>query len=137
MSLLSPNDYNAIRAAIDLTIDEEVLPDDIIELPTFMGVAEEFVLVRDPLAATRTGTERKRIKNAVIYLTASLILPAVPFYVRESFGDYSYTRTEADTKALSARLRQLADAELNTVLGIVGTVAVPTMFDVATGRRGA
>ena len=129
-----------IRAAINLDLltdvasdDDEVLPDSVIEMPIYLGVAESLVLARFPQSIDYTGTQLTRVQNALIYYTAALLLPAIPFYIRENFGDYSYTRPEIDLARLANALKLRANNELG---GIADDYLIPTLFTTAEGYRG-
>lgn len=135
MALLTPADYPAIRAALDVSLTPAVLPDAVIEMPIFLGAAEMEVAARDPAAGTREGDALQRLKNAVIYFAAANLAPVVPIYLRERLLSYEYQRPAVDWNARAADLRAQAEAELVAVLGSQ-TVERPTFFALASGRRG-
>lgn len=137
MALLSAADYPAIRAAIDVSLTARVLPDSVIGLPIYVDAAEAEVLARDPLAESRTGAALQHVTNAALLLVASFLAAAMPGYTAEDFSDYSYQRKD-DWAARAAELRQRAEAELAAVLAASAptTYNRPTMFTVASGRRG-
>ena len=137
MALLYEADYPAVRAALDVQLTSRELPDSVIGLPLYVGAAEAEILVRDPLAATRTGAAWQHIVNATVLLTAALLAPALPAITSERFSEYSYDR-DVDWLALAAALRRRAETELAFVLTPTApTVASrPTIFAVATGTRG-
>jgi len=137
MALLSAADYPAIRAAIDVSLTARVLPDTIIGLPIYVDAAEAEILLRDPLAESRTGAALQHVTNAAVLLAAALLAAAMPAYTAETFSDYSYQR-KIDWAARAAELRQRAEAELAAVLAASAptTYQRPTMFSVASGTRG-
>lgn len=137
MTLIAPDDYPAVRAALDTSLTKKMLPDNVIALKIYQGRAESLVTGRDPDAATRTGDDRQRIQRAVIYLTAALIAPAVP-QILQSRGQYlSYQRRVIDWEKRAAELKQMAHDEIDELLNPDGAIARPVMFTVARGRRGA
>lgn len=136
-TIVQTSDYGAVRAAIDTSLDSTALPDATIALPIFLDAADLEIKRRDPSWASRTADEATHLKNAAIYLTAALLAPAVPSLSGETFGDYRYQLQTKDWTARSADLRQLMEQELNAYLETTTpTPDRPTMFAVASGRRG-
>jgi hypothetical protein len=143
MDILREEDYPAIRAAIDLTLlggaevdADEVLANSVIEMSIYGPRAESYVKSKvTDWAVVLAGEDEDtdRLRNAAIFYTAALIYPAIPFYVRESFGDYSYTRSEQDIAKQAAALRGRTEEELGLILD---QYAIPTLFTVANGYRG-
>ena len=137
MSLLDAADFPAIRAALDVSLKAQTLPDATIALPIYQGAAEAEVLARDPLAESRAGAALQRVVNAAIFLTAAYLAPAMPALTAETIGKYSYER-KTDWAARAADLRQRADVELAAVLtpDVARSPRPPSLFAVARGRRG-
>lgn len=143
-NLMTYEDYDAVRAAIDISLvvepgSKQIIPDRIIAMPIYQGAAEEYVKTIDPEYATRTGYDRISLKNAVILLTAANLVPKVPFLLREDFGDYNYSRhfEKGQLDKLAASLKSQANEAINAVLGLDVYASMPQMFDVAQGRRAA
>ncbi len=141
MALLSASNYPDIRAAIDTSLDSTTLPDATIALAVYVGSAELWVKERDPSAESRTGDDLQHAKNAAMYMTAALLVPAVPQLTAERYLDegYEYTRQKIDWDKLAAELRSRAEAELAAYLDASTDTQVryrPTMFTLASGRRG-
>lgn len=141
---LSAAEYPAVRGAIDISLDQKALPDEVLALPQYAGDAERWIIGQNPLAATyEAGTdEYLGMQVAAIYACAALVLPAVPNLTSESYGaGYRYTRKELDTATLVESLWQRASNAIKAVTGVVAPSAgrIPTrfIFTVATGRRGA
>lgn len=139
MPILTSADYPAIRAALDLSLDAEGLPDAAISLPLFQGMAEAEVLRRDPDAASRTGDELQHVRNAAVLLTAGRIAPRLPQVLRERFagGDYEYQMQPRDWEALATSLRADAEAELSAYLAAAQAPEAampPTVFGKACVR---
>jgi hypothetical protein len=142
-TLMSYQDYDAVRAAIDISLvvepgSKQIIPDRIISMPIYQGMAEEYVKSVDPDYETRTGYDRISLKSAVILLTAANLVPRIPFLLREDFGDYNYSRhfEKGQLDKLAASLKSQANEALNSVLGLDVYASMPVMFDVAPGRRG-
>lgn len=136
--IMSADAYDMVRSLIDLSLTEDNLPDDVIAQPIYHGAAENYIAEKDPLYATRTGAERLHLFNAAVLLTAAYIFPAVPFLVREDFGDYSATmwREKGFIASRIAELRSRANSEINAVI-VPGTLfGYPQMFTVGKGGRG-
>ena len=133
--------YDAIRAAIDITLDRAALSDDVIGLPIFRDAADLNIKRRDPLWATRTGDSLSQLTIATIYLTASLIAPAMPRLLSEKIasGGDDYTRQfqAIDWAARGRALRQLAEDALDVIIDPGDAISTrPTRFVAASGRRG-
>lgn len=137
MALLSPTDYPAIRAAIDLSLTATELPDATIALDLYSGAAERWVLARDPDAASRTGTDALRVKEAAVLACAALLLPAIPAIRRETHGDDSYERAIVEPAAAAAGLWSRASAAIDAYLEPSDDDGQrPTFFAIASRRRG-
>lgn len=137
-TLCTPAEYPAVRAALDLSINEVNLPDSIIGLSTHADRADEEVKRRDPDYASRGADDTKRLKRAAIYLCASYIAPSIPDITQETIGErQSYTRKAMDWPSRAIELVSDADREISIVLtGGKRSTARPPFFDVASGRRG-
>jgi hypothetical protein len=140
-TLINYESYPAIRAAIDVTLDSLVLPDDIIGLPIYLGTADREIKTRDPLWATRTGAEAQALATACIFLTASLLAPAMPRIISQTIssgGDtFDQKFQSIDWEARAAALRQLSEDAIDSVLDVGDVVSArPTRFRNIAGRRG-
>lgn len=145
MAILDSENYPAIRAAIDISLSERNLPDEIIALSIYQGTGERWVLDRDsdaesyaPAGAAPDATKWARVQNAAIYKVASLICPAVPNITRDDFGpDESYTRKAMDLDRRAEELGDMASAELAAYLETDPVASqLPTFFTVGPGYRG-
>ncbi len=112
MPLLTDADYPAIRAAIDIELAVEDVPDDVIALPIYAGSGEAAVLALVPGAADLTGDDAERVKLAAILFTAALLVERLPRYVEERTEHYSY--------------RKATDLRARAKAAIVGLVEIPT-----------
>jgi len=136
--LVEPQEFTQVRAALDVSLSADDLPDTVIALPIYLGAADAEIKRRDPNWATRDEDALARLRRAVIYLTAASLAPAVPELTQERYPEgYSYARANSYVKR-SAELRQLAEAELALVLAPSEpeTLSMPTFFGSASGRRG-
>lgn len=139
MAILTSSDYPAIRAALDVGLNAQQLPDATIALDTFVGAAEAELLRRVPMAAGKTGDDLKRVKRALVWLTAALLAHSVVRITSMSIQtrDLSYSRQTFDPDEKAAELRGRAEAEIAMLLEPNETTpAMPTMFTLATGGRG-
>lgn len=121
---------------------EETLPNDAIENPALGGAAEFRVLSRvgPPTYAERPAAEQERIRLAVIYLTASLIVAAR----RRSFArtseqfssQYRYTASQINVEDWIADLEGQAWDALGDLLPDEPEDDEVVHFGLARGRRG-
>jgi hypothetical protein len=137
--LLPIDRYNDIRYALDPTLGDEAVPDDIIASDLFLGEAERWVLANDPSAGTRTGEELKAVYRAIIYYTAGLLSQGTPQNKQENMAGHSATLSYAETASeRTARLLGLAQAALDTYLVEIETITLvgaPVFVTTVSGRR--
>lgn len=127
-----------VRAAIGADIEAVNLSDAIIALDIYSGAAIFEVQQKDPLWAMRTGNDQTRLNRAADYLTGARAVYAIPAIKSEKYETQSYDRTPLDPNAVAARLTEWAEAEIAIVTGETSsTDAMPTMFSLACGGRGA
>ncbi len=137
MSLIDATHYPAVRAAMDLALDDKMVSDDLIASSIYQGAAEAEVLRLDPLASSRTGGDQTHIQNAVILFTAALMTPALAPLQAANMNQAEYGKREHNVEVDIARLRARAQAEINSVLNPGDdTAGMPTFFTVGTGERG-
>lgn len=139
MAILTSDDYPAIRAALDVSLDSSNLPDSLIALDIYSNHADQLVYERDPDADDRTGEDANRIKRAAVYFCAALLAPVVVRITSLSVQtrDVSYSRPVFDPEQRAADLRAMAEAEIDEILTPDEEApGRPTMFDVASGTRG-
>lgn len=120
MAYITPAEYPAVRAALDISLDAANLPDAVIALPQYAGQAELWIRANDPNAAGYVpGTEEYiRTTIAAIYATAAYIVPALPNITSETYGDaMRYTRKEYDPAKLEASLWTRARGALPNLTG--------------------
>jgi hypothetical protein len=138
MPILNDFDFPDIRAVIDVSLDDIVLPDAVIRMDAYWFAGEADVVRQDALWATRTGDAERHIRLAAIYYVASRLALALPTIVSESTVDGArYQRQPVDWAALAGALRARGDAALAAVLESGSPTANrPRLFTVARGYRG-
>lgn len=135
--LLTAGLYEQVRGCLDTSLDEAGLPNEVIDQIQFSYAAADEVLARDPNAATYTDDQKlRRVYNAVAYLTAARICPALPNMTQFQEGDLRYSLKEFDPAAKAAQLRGMAASEMALNLTPTGAVSPPNHFWLASGTRG-
>lgn len=132
MAILTTADYPAIRAALDTTLDDTLLPDATIALDPYHWAAEREVLRRDPDAESRTGDDAKRVKLAAVYYAAANLAPAIPRITASALSTTSFQAKYADWSMVAALRRAEAGKLLRDVLGTTRS----GQFGRASGDRG-
>ena len=139
MPLLSSADYPAIRAALDVDLNAQTLPDATIAQDIFLGAAEAELLRRVPTAAAMTGSDLARVKRALVWLTAAYLAHSVVRVTSLSVQtrDLSYSRQTFDPDEKARELRSRAEAEIGMLTEPTRVApGRPTTFTLAMGRRG-
>ncbi len=139
MAILTTADYPAIRAALDVELNAQRLPDATIAQDIFAGAAEAELLRRVPDAADLLGDDLARVKRALVWLTAAYLAHSVVRITSMSIQtrDMSYSRQTFDPDEKAAELRSRAETEIGQLVTTTATTtARPTMFTLAAGRRG-
>ena len=118
MPLLTPDDYAAVRAALDIDLTEADVPDATIALPIYQGAGEAEVVRRVPDATDLTGDNLAQAKLAAVLFTAALLAEGLPRTTQERVGNWSYSqaRGTADLAGMAAGLRRRAEAALVGIL---------------------
>jgi hypothetical protein len=139
--LLIPSDFPSIRAAIDVVLSATILPDTIIGLPIYRGLAERDIRATVPDAdAILAGNDDRALalKVAAIYTCAAYLVPAVPWLTSSEVQGVRASR-RVDPVALAKDLKARAAAELAVVLGVeldASDTAYDFFFTTAPGDRG-
>ncbi|MFZ1401124.1 MAG: hypothetical protein WAS33_29735 [Candidatus Promineifilaceae bacterium] len=135
--ILSTTNWPAVRAALDVSLNDKQLPDSIIGLDIYSGRAVREITSRVADATTLTGDSERRVIAAAVFLTAANIAPALPSIMRAESQHLSVQRKEVDWSKRAAELRQMAEEEIAELLEPDTTGAYrPTLFARAKGRRG-
>lgn len=140
MPILTPTEFDLVRAAIGVDVNARKLPNKIIAMDIYQGAAERWALLVDATATTRTGEQLKALKSAIALKTASLLIKALPILTREEFrlGE-GFQRQTVD---VNKRSDDLAAQALETINSYVKpteeqrTATLPVFFDSAKGSRG-
>lgn len=135
--LITAGGYDQVRKALDLGLDENALPDHVIDYSIYGPAAEADVLSQDPNAFTyQEGTGQKdRTIRAAIYMTAARLALALPPITQEVIGDYRFQQAAVDLPVLARTLRGLADREISMNTGTQAD-RIQQQFWLAKGRRG-
>lgn len=133
--LIETSDYPAVRAAIRASLDEASLPDDVIALTIYKGVATA-TIQRSTLAVDTYS------KAAAITLCAALLCHAVDNLISETDAGVTTTVEPWDAEQMESKLRALSSTLLSLSLNLtpqaVRAARMPNLFDVSHGsRRGA
>lgn len=139
MAILTSSEYPAIRAALDVGLNANDLPDSVIGQSIFLDAAEAELVARVPGAASMTGESLKRVKRALIWLTAAYLAGSVVRITSLSVQtrDLSYARATFDPEQKAAELRARAEIEISQLLTPEeSTPARFTIFALAEGTRG-
>jgi hypothetical protein len=129
MSLLETTSYPAVRAAIDVTLDANNLPDATIGLTIYKGRAEAWV-------AARTSDTGAHAIAAAIYYCAWLLFDAVPRLTSEQIVGGGYQRQYTDPVHAKAALLAHAEQEIIEITATTDAALMPPFFTVAPGYRG-
>lgn len=140
MSILTPSDYDEIRAVITTDLKASELNDEVIALDAYQGAAEREVVSIDSSALTRTDADEVAlVRSAAVYLTAARLCPAVSriISIQVNSGSQNYLKSPFNPEKRAAELRQMAHEQLQELFtATTPTIQRPTMFGLAQGRRG-
>jgi hypothetical protein len=139
LTILQAGSYDKIRAAVDLSLDSNLLPDATIEQDQFGPAAEQEVLEREALVLPTAINAAEQVLHrelAAIYLTAARLAQALPAITEQMLGDSRYSRTAFDPQRRHRSLRTLAERELATYLEGTKLPHIQQQAWLAKGRRG-
>jgi hypothetical protein len=138
--VLTEDAYPEVRAALDVNLEEDRLPDSVIQMGPYQGMAEREAIARIPGWATLDEPFAENFRVAVILKTAARIAPAMPSITREDRLAFSYTRQGVDWVARAAQLNQQADVLFDTInptpSPTTDTIRAQVIFSKASSRRG-
>lgn len=139
-SLWVADSPDMVRAALDLSLDANTLPDEVIENAIFVDDAEDEVFAFDVNAAGYTDildpTKKRRAERAVALLVASRMALQLPVILSEQLGDWRYQRQPYDSAGMYALLRRRALALIDLNTGNTGETTPLFAFGLASGSRG-
>lgn len=138
LAFLNATSYDQIRGALDLTLGQAQLPDEVIQQSIYGPAAEGDLLDLDPAAGGYAeGTLLKeRSIRAVIYLTAARLALSYPAVMLTAVGDFKVQKSPQDLALLARSLRGLAAREIALNTG-TSKDRIQQQFWLAAGRRGA
>jgi hypothetical protein len=106
-------DPSAVRAALDPTLESDVLPDATVQLDIYMGRASDMVEQWNIDLGLGLTDDDTHMQRAATLQTAALIAPSLPVYVRESVPDYTEQRGPTDRSGQQSDLSAQAYAVLS------------------------
>ena len=131
--LTSSTDYASVRRLVGMQLTPEELPDSVISDPVYLGIVEAEVIGLIP--GWETSPDLPMIKIATAYLTASLLVPAVPIITSETWnGEHTYVRQPPKHDEISMRYRTIGLGLLGDIVG-EAFYDLPTMFSTAGPSR--
>jgi hypothetical protein len=140
MALLGGREYDSIRAALDIGLTAEDLPDAVIDLPIYSPAAEAEVLRWVPTAETLAAPQRDRAVRAAILFCAGYLAGAAPQIAQDQVaGDARTVWSTFDAAARQEDLLGRAEEQVSILLREVDEASFPfrpRFFTLAPGRRG-
>lgn len=139
MAILTSADWPAVRQAVHVSMDANLLPTATIELDIYSGAADQDVIKLDPDAESRTGDEALAITRAAVFYCAARLCPVVDWFLNLSTTtrDLRWSRQLPPAEQRANELRGMAVEEINEVLTPGAEAAsMPRMFTKVTGTRG-
>ena len=131
--------YSDIRIALDPTLGDEAIPDEIIESDLILGRAERWAKAQDTAWETRSGEELKALYRAITYYTAALLSPGLPQTKQENMAGHTATMAFAETPAeRTERLALMAQVEIDSYVSPtteIVLVGAPVFVTTVQGRR--
>lgn len=110
------------RVRSKLGVPDAYLPDEIIQQPEFISVAEATIIGQVPDYENLTGDDRTFLEAAVVCACAALLCPGMPARLpnRETGPHESYS-LYTDWNNVKAEL----EAERDRYIGMISTVSIP------------
>lgn len=139
--ILTDESYPEVRAALDVTLEADRLPDSVIAMGPYQGDAEREAAAAVPGWASLTGDQAERFRVAVVLKTAARIAPAMPAITREDRLAFSFSQAAVNWVDRAAQLNARANGiieELNPTPGASSTQTgwAALIFGKASSRRG-
>lgn len=136
---LTSSEYPQVRAAIDVELDTNALPDATIGYDIYAGRANAEVKRRlaDTAYDDLDASDQPIARRAAIFLCASYLAVALPYLESVGLDDLSVRVQAKDWEKLAAELRSQYEEEIGNVEETTpGTPVAPALFARVTGRRG-
>jgi hypothetical protein len=134
--ILQQSDCDAIRAAIDVTLDASDVPDTVIMMSIYADRAERWMAAQIPDFATRLPPESDLIRDSLILYCASLLVPVSPLFKSEVHPEFEYTRPDIDPLKKQNQLASDAAGVVDPIVVLLSGMSRPTMFTVVSAVRG-
>src|SRR5947209_9760989 len=140
-ALITPAVYDEIRAAIQIDLTAEDIPDEIIDQDQFSGAAERYVWMlvgqMTSIPPLRGTTAWPALVTAAVLFCAARLVTSLPQLTAENFAGYSYSRKPIDLEAKAVQLAQRGMSSLTLAIGndLIGTLRPGDMW-LAPGGRG-
>lgn len=100
--ILDQTDFQSVRRAIDVTLDDgvtvdadRILPDTVLADPIYIGVVSREILgwlSQPDWPGTLTSNQQVLVKQGAIFLLAARVYPQIPIISQEAFGEHRYRR---------------------------------------------
>lgn len=113
---LDVDHLESVRRAIDVDLDADILPNEVIQDQVYLGRAAQKILSLDPLAESRTGVQEDAIILATIFQTAAYLVPAMPQLITEQFVDYRVRFDPMSQVEQAQRLSAAADEQIQIAI---------------------
>jgi hypothetical protein len=131
-----PVAQQSVRNLVQVGLTSETLKDDQIADDAIGGAAEAFVLGLVPDVATLTPEQQARVRLAVIYETAAMVLETLPMTTSERHGDeMQVSVSRVDTMQRIAALRFRSQGFLADLLLPVTSTGNVSFFDAVPALR--
>jgi len=134
--ILDQIDYDSVRRAIDVTLDDgvevdddRILPDRVIGDPIYAVPVDAEIFAALPSAYpwdsnTLTGSQKETVRRAAVYLTAARVYPRIPMVTQEQIGsEHRYRREYESVADVVVRLRGEAFDILQPLIDLLGPVS--------------
>ena len=131
---LTDDELDSVRRAIDVDLDADVLPNEIIKDRVYLGRAAQKILSMDPLAESRIGVQEDAIILAMIFQTAAYLVPALPQLITEQFVDYRARFDPMSQVEQMQRLNSAVDEQIQIAIATDDPMAFRRVGHFTLGR---
>jgi hypothetical protein len=140
LQIIGATEYPQVRALIDVSVSTANLPDDVIEAPVYGGAAELWALSTAGSLAGWPAVALDRLKMAVTFRLAGMLLPAMPNLTQEQKGERAgYQRLPINIERRVGELNAAASDHLQAAIELaeveVTEIVEAPVFTLARGRR--
>lgn len=121
--MMDTADLQDIRQLVLNELTSKDLPDDVINRDIYLGIAERDIFARANITSSQydalDAEQQTKIKTAVKYKTAVLILPSLPQLLRETVIGISYQYNQLSQTNKIKRYEDLIDNQVPKVPEVV------------------